>query len=156
MDKDGREEPALADLTEALLGFPHVALGCDRVARQQLDVPAEQLLYGRLPRETKLSPEFAAFLEMPTGLVDATAHRLEHRDEPRQVRVEGSVLGLCLKQPLEPAQTLRNREPTVHRAEGDLSKSPADLPAIAGAASMVCRPGCRIARLREAALAPVE
>src|SRR5204862_4290349 len=49
-----------------------------------------------------------------------------------------------------------NREPTVHRAEGDLSESPADLTAIARAASMVCRPGCRIARLREAALAPVE
>ena len=156
VDRDGREKPSLADLAEGLLGRPHVALGGGRVAGQQFDVAAEQLLDGRLPQQAEVARKGAGFRDVLAGLGEAAAHRLEHRHEPRQVGIQGAVLRLRLEQPLEPAQTLRDRHRAVDRAQGVLSEGPADLAAIAGTPRVLGRPGRFVARLAKPPPAPME
>ena len=122
-----------------VLGRAHVALGGDRIAGEQLDVAAEQLLDARLPDQTQVSCQGAALLDVPTGLVESAAHRLQQGDEAGQVRVEGAILRLPSEQPLEPVEALGDRHRAVDRAEGVLAERPADLAAIAGAAGVLGR-----------------
>jgi hypothetical protein len=75
-----------------------VALGCDGVAGEHLDVSPEQLVDAGLPPEAQVVQAVAALGDVRAGRVDAPGHGLVRRQKAGEVRLQHEVTGGVLEQ----------------------------------------------------------
>ena len=83
VNRDGRQQPPVAEIRERVAGRAEAALACGRAPGEQLDTSTQQLVHRGLPPKAEVARQHQAVRDASAGVVEAPGHRLAERDPRR-------------------------------------------------------------------------